>query len=205
MFCKKCGKEMSDGTKFCPACGANQEGSESSGGSNQSAGQANIDLNQTINNFAEKNTDKLSEGEYVIVKAKWNIVTFVILWVVYMLALLISWGTQSRYSSSKPLLAIALVISLIVCFISIWLFLARRELVITNKKVYGRIGLIGTKSAVIPLNKIHYIAIRYTIIGRLIKSGTFLVYPGTIFGVGFGFISNAEELKDAIENELYKN
>lgn len=25
MFCKKCGKEIAEGTKFCPNCGANQE------------------------------------------------------------------------------------------------------------------------------------------------------------------------------------
>ena len=30
MFCKKCGKELPDGTKFCPSCGTNQE----AGGSN---------------------------------------------------------------------------------------------------------------------------------------------------------------------------
>lgn len=27
MFCKNCGKEISDGTKFCPECGATQEAS----------------------------------------------------------------------------------------------------------------------------------------------------------------------------------
>lgn len=25
MFCKKCGKEIEDGVKFCPSCGASQE------------------------------------------------------------------------------------------------------------------------------------------------------------------------------------
>lgn len=29
-FCKNCGKEIEDGTKFCPSCGAAQEGKEGS-------------------------------------------------------------------------------------------------------------------------------------------------------------------------------
>ena len=28
MFCKNCGKEVSDGTKFCPNCGAQLGGAE---------------------------------------------------------------------------------------------------------------------------------------------------------------------------------
>ena len=27
MFCKKCGKQISDGVQFCPNCGASQESS----------------------------------------------------------------------------------------------------------------------------------------------------------------------------------
>lgn len=225
MFCKKCGKELPDGTKFCPSCGANQEANESKNVFSQGGAQPTIDLNQTVNSFAEKNTDKLSEGETIIVKAKWNIVAFAILWGLYFLFVLLikTYRPSYNYYDIDPVnlfnmfcyqigvlygpifTPAVIIISIIVCALSIWLFLVRRELVVTNKKVYGRIGLIGTKTAVIPLNKIHYIAVRHTIIGRLIGSSSFLVYPGTIFGVAFRFVSNGEELKDAIENELYKN
>ena len=223
MFCKKCGKELPEGTKFCPSCGTNQTAASSA--NIQDVAQSGINnLNQTINSFAEKNEDKLSDGEHEVIRAKWNMIPFAILWALYFLFMILSKTIERSYSydfSTFNIIKTAIVevilyfrpffttsviiISILVCAISLWLFFVRRELVITNKKVYGRFGLIGTKKSIIPLNRIHYVAVRHTIIGRLLGSSSFLVYPGTIFGVAFRFVANAEDLKDAIEDELYKN
>ena len=227
MFCKQCGKEIPEGTKFCPSCGCNQEVQDASASFKQKVEQPAIDVNQVINNLADKNIDTLSEGEQILAKAKWNIIPFALIWGIYFVILLIaktynpdySYGYDfSVYQMIKDMLIelilrpvrmfftpSIIIISIIVCALSIWLFIVRRELVVTNKKIYGRIGLIGTKTKVIPLSKINYIAVKHTIIGRLLGSGAFTVYPGTIFGVVFRFVANSEELKNAIEDELYKN
>ena len=225
MICKNCGNSIPDGSLFCDACGAKQEGSSSANNSNFNSNYNNYggssqqqsyygqnpytqnptdDLNQTVNKMNAKNANYLLEGEHVIARAKWTLVPFIILWALWFIYLLIiSLGSGRYYSGFATILWI---ISIAVCAISIFLFLARRELVVTNKKVYGRIGLIGTKQFVIPLSKVNYISVRYNIISRLLNSATFIVYPANaFFGIMFMFVSNGTEFRKAVEEEVYKH
>jgi hypothetical protein len=57
---------------------------------------------------------------------------------------------------------------------------------------------------IIPISKINYSSIRYSIIGRLINSAKFFVYPGTVIGIGFNYLSNAQEIQKVLENATYK-
>lgn len=232
MICKNCGNSIPDGSLFCDACGAKQEGSSSANNSNFNSNYNNYggssqqqnyygqnpytqnptdDLNQTVNKMNAKNANYLLEGEHVIARAKWTLVPFIILWALWFIYLLIiSLGSnRSYYSYSSGMggfTVLIWIISIAVCAISIFLFLARRELVVTNKKVYGRIGLIGTKQFVIPLSKVNYISVRYNIISRLLNSATFIVYPANaFFGIMFMFVSNGTEFRKAVEEEVYKH
>lgn len=45
MFCKNCGTQMNDGTKFCPSCGANQDAQQSRGAAPQSS-QSDVEQNK---------------------------------------------------------------------------------------------------------------------------------------------------------------
>lgn len=47
MFCKNCGKEVSDGTKFCPNCGAQLGGAEQ-----QASGTQQTTYTGTVNGAA---------------------------------------------------------------------------------------------------------------------------------------------------------
>jgi hypothetical protein len=42
MFCQKCGKEIKEGAKFCPSCGAASDGSDLSGGAKPKSGKKKI-------------------------------------------------------------------------------------------------------------------------------------------------------------------
>ena len=200
MYCNQCGKEIQDGTKFCPECGANQDGT------NNDPLKAVSDINNFFEDLEKKNSDQLIENETIICKAKWNIIPFIIIWGLFFMYLFIqNSAIYDYYNPFRGIFNIIIFLSIVICALSIWLFLKRRELLVTDKKIYGRVGLIGTSQYIIPIKNINYINVKYSIIGRLLKSATLTVIPGTIFGIRFMFISNVKELKNAIETMIYNN
>ena len=200
MFCSKCGSEVGDGQAFCPNCGASMKGTGFG-----SIGGATNDLNQQLNRMNERNKSKLTEGEEVVIVGKWNIVPFIIIWGIIFIYLLVMNASIPSYYGMGGLKVLIWLVAIIVCAISIFLFVARRELMITNKKVYARTGLIGIKQSVIPISKINYIYKGYTIIGRIIRSATVVIMPASsLFGIGFRFLSNADEVMFALEGEMYR-
>lgn len=214
MYCNRCGKEIQDGTKFCPECGANQDGT------NNDQLKVVSDINNFFEDLEKKNSDQLIKNETIICKAKWNIIPFIIIWGLFFLYLFIhnqviynvyynndyyKYNYYEGYYPYRGLFNIVIFLSIVICALSIWLFLKRRELLVTDKKIYGRVGLIGTSQYIIPIKKINYINVKYSIIGRLLKFATLTVIPGTIFGIRFMFISNVKELKNAIETMIYNN
>ena len=203
MFCSKCGSEVGDGQAFCPNCGASMKGTGFG-----SIGGATNDLNQQLDRMNERNKSKLTEGEEVVIVGKWNIVPLIVIWAIvfiYMLVMTINVGKYDYDGTFIGWFVLAWIIVMVACALSIFLFVARRELMITNKKVYARTGLIGIKQRVIPISKINYIYKGYTIIGRIIRSATVVIMPASsIFGIGFRFLSNADEIMFALEGEMYK-
>lgn len=51
MFCKKCGQEMPDGTKFCTSCGAPMEEVNSVPNYQQPAGKKNVSFGEAVKLF----------------------------------------------------------------------------------------------------------------------------------------------------------
>lgn len=209
MKCKKCGNEIPDWSYSCPNCGAKVE--DDIVEHNTSTSSAGND--ETTEKEIKKPNYFACDDEVEIARAKWTIIPFIIFWGIYFIAL---YALNVRYKNGVSVSAanvnisitnfavMALcIISAVVCIVSIWLFLIRRELVLTNKKIYGRIGLIGTKQFVIPLKKINYISVRYSILDRILNSATIYVVPGTIFGIWFRFVANAKHFKNEIEKQIY--
>ena len=216
MICKSCGKEIEDWNYTCPFCGANTQSVEST---NKTTGDTTSDT--TSNGQSEQKAKKVktipnyfvSDDEVEIIRAKWTIIPFVFVWIVYFIILFA--GKTAYFTKMKSmqigindavinfLYLLLIVISILICLISIILFLLRRELVVTNKKIYGRLGLIGTKQFIIPIKKINYISVRYSIIDRIFNSATIYVVPGTIFGIWFRFVSNARQFKNELEKLIY--
>ena len=216
MICKKCGNEMPDDTTYCPHCNTWQ---------NEEKNQEDQKYaSKTTNHKDKQNTNKsepkyLVDGEEIIAKAKWTLIPFILLWgliilIEVILTKLYGINTYRIYLNNGLSIVINLastcvaiiIITLLICAQSVFLFLLRRELVVTNKKIYGRIGIIATKQFIIPIDKINYISVRYSIITRILNSASFIVYPGSSFwGIHFNFVTHANDFKKAVEKAIYNN
>ena len=216
MICKGCGKVIEDWNYTCPFCGSKtQADDETKKTTSETTNETTSEQNEkTTENVKTRPNYFVSDDEVEIIRAKWTIIPFIFVWIVYFIVL---FGSKSAFYASmknaqanidKSIIELAfllfLVISALVCLISLILFLLRRELVVTNKKVYGRLGLIGTKQFIVPIKKINYISVRYSILDRIFNSATIYVVPGTIFGIWFRFVSNAKQFKNALEKLMYE-
>lgn len=215
MICKGCGKVIEDWNYTCPFCGAKTQEDESvkkttsETASNSTSGQSE----QATEKVKTRPSYMTSDDEVEVIRAKWTIVPFVFIWIFYFLVLFASKSAfyarmqNLQTNINKSVIDFAfycfIVMSLLVCIISLVIFLLRRELVVTNKKVYGRLGLIGTKQFIVPIKKINYISVRYSIIDRIFNSATIYVVPGTIFGIWFRFVANAKQFKNELETLMY--
>ncbi len=206
MICKSCGKEIADWNYSCPNCGAKVDDDKAT-----STSTSSTKVDEGVREEYHKTTRPnyfVSDDEFEIARAKWTIVPFIVLWLLYFVALYFGYRRGANITNANKeivnfLFLAACIFSIIICIVSICIFLLRRELIITNKKVYGRIGLIGTEQFIIPIKKINYISVRYTIIDRILNSATFHIVPGTVFGIWFGFISNAKHFRAELEKQMY--
>ena len=173
MICKGCGKVIEDWNYTCPFCGSKtQADDETKKTTSETTNETTSEQNEkTTENVKTRPNYFVSDDEVEIIRAKWTIIPFIFVWIVYFIVL---FGSKSAFYASmknaqanidKSIIELAfllfLVISALVCLISLILFLLRRELVVTNKKVYGRLGLIGTKQFIVPIKKINYIDLFY--------------------------------------------
>ena len=215
MICKKCGSTLPEDTTYCMNCNTWQnednEKTEETSSDNYS--------NEPPKNSKPKHHKFLVENENVIAKAKWTLLPFILSWGVVILVeiiLAIKFGRDiykiylnNGYSliiNLKGVFITLIIITILLCAISILLFLLRRELVVTDKKIYGRTGIIATKQYIIPLDKINYISVRYSIITRILNSAQFVVYPGNSFwGIRFFFVAHANDFKKSVETAIYNN
>ena len=95
---------------------------------------------------------------------------------------------------------------LIVWIPLIWLILRfitykKNEVILTNKRVVGKTGLINTTQMDSPLNMITSVAVNSGLMGKLIGYGTLqITTASTIYK--FKFMSNADILQQAIINQM---
>ena len=73
----------------------------------------------------------------------------------------------------------------------------KRELVLTNKKVAGRVGLVNTKSMDIPLNKIQNVAVTQNLGGKIFNYATIEITAAAGKFIYAG-MKNAEDFKRAV-------
>lgn len=107
------------------------------------------------------------------------------------------------------LVAMAVVLLIVVGFKLFVLFNTR--LALTNKRIYGKTGIINTKSMDSPISKINSVSVEQGFWGKVFRYSTISVSTssGTF---KFAYIKNADEFKektmeqiDAYENEKLKN
>lgn len=75
------------------------------------------------------------------------------------------------------------------------------ELVLTNKRIYGKVGLINTKTLDTPLNKINNISVSSGLFGKLLGYGTIHITSSSGEYVWIG-IKSPEVFRNAVMTEI---
>ena len=195
-FCKNCGSELEEGSVFCEECGTKFG---ESGPSYRNNGAGNL--------FNLYNIDMIA-GERIIKKSEIHpgcfvapgIITFIgFLWFLIIVirgSYYFGFGAFSIGIFSNPLLIIG-IFWLIVRFIAY----TNNDLILTNKRVFGKCGLISTTQMQCPLNKINSVSFTNGLMGKLLGYGTVRISSGAT-QFKFRFIREGQSLYSDIFHNL---
>ena len=196
-YCKNCGKELEDGSLFCKECG------KKSGGLSSSAKAENT---SSDNPFDRYNVDMIS-GEKVIRSSQIHIgclylpLLLIVMGLMFGFINAMSMSYSYGYSATpiffyNPLFLIGLV-WLLVRFIGY----TNNDLILTNKRVFGKCGLISTTQMQSPLKKIDSVSFKSGLFGKLIGYGTVEIAT-TSSHFKFRFIKDGQTFYNDIFNQL---
>lgn len=193
--CKNCGAQLADDAEFCSECGAK-------------FGQ--VFLNESgFNPFKTYKIDMI-DGESVIRHSQIHkgclyppIAVMVIGFVIFLMPLLI---TVAYGYYLVPFDFIAPVLNPIFLVGLIWYIIRyigykNTDLILTNKRVFGKCGLINTTQMQSPLNKIDSVTFSNGLIGKLIGYGTVTIST-TSSHFRFRYIRDGQSLYNDIFNQL---
>jgi uncharacterized membrane protein YdbT with pleckstrin-like domain len=194
-YCKECGTELEEGSVFCNECGTKADGSASHN-------------NFSGNVFSDYNIDMM-DGEAIVRQSQIHegcllvpgcVLGFGILLGFFLLIMQLS----SHYFYPGFIFSDFINIFTIVGFV--WLiirFIAYKtnDLILTNKRVFGKIGLISTTQMQAPLNKIDAVSYSNGLMGKLIGYGTVQIVT-TSSKFKFRFIREGQTLYNDIFNQL---
>jgi uncharacterized membrane protein YdbT with pleckstrin-like domain len=190
-YCRNCGSEISEGSVFCDECGSKVGGHSSF----------------AENLFRSYNIDMM-DGEFVIRQSQIHegclILPSIIFGLGLLIGLIIFINSLNYYNGFIFGFFGFFNIFTIVGFI--WLVIRyigyrTNDLILTNKRVFGKIGLISTTQMQSPLNKIDSVSYSNGLMGKLIGYGTVKIAT-TSSSFKFRFIREGETFYNDIFNQL---
>ena len=191
-YCKNCGSELQEESVFCDECGTRIN--QPSSGDNTLFRSYNIDI---------------MEGESVIRQSQIHLGCLVLPAIVFGLGLFIGLVnfilsiTSYYYYPSAIFFGffnIFTIVGLIWMIIRLIGYLTN-DLILTNKRVFGKCGLISTTQMQSPLNKIDSVSHSNGLIGKMIGYGTVrIATTSTTFK--FRFIRDGQTFYNDIFNQL---
>ena len=205
-YCKNCGEELVDEAEFCINCGTKVSGPSLNANSSttENINKSFNKLNDSIDRVSDDFSDSFSylfdiykinmmDDEVVIKRAKihpGSLYIPIFLVGLTFILMIISFFTLF-------MLFILALIWLIIRFISY----SSTDLILTNKRVFGKTGLISTTQMQSPLNKINSVAFNNGIIGKLLGYGTVQIVTAST-SYKFRYIVDGQTLYSDIFNQL---
>ena len=208
-YCKNCGEELEEEAVFCANCGIkvneNESKTESStiNNINKSFSKLNDSIDNVSNDFSDSFSDlfdiykiNMMDEEVVIKHSKIHpgclyapllfvAISFILMIISFLLL--------------TPIFVLALV-WLVIRFISY----NSNDLILTNKRVFGKTGLISTTQMQSPLNMINSVAFNNGILGKLLGYGTVnIATASTLYK--FRYITDGQTLYSDIFNQLERS
>lgn len=191
-YCRNCGSKLDDGSVFCDECGSRVDGSS------------------TANNvvFQTYNIDMM-DGEFVIRQSQIHEGCLILPGIVVGIGLFIGMLaliSLSAWTYIYPGEVFACLFNGLTIIGIIWLVVRyigykTNDLILTNKRVFGKCGLISTTQMQSPLNKIDSVSFKNGLIGKIIGYGTVrIATASTTFK--FRFIRDGQTLYNDIFNQL---
>ena len=202
-YCQNCGEELEEDQVFCSNCGSKIGETKSTV---DNINKSFSKLNDTISNVSDDFSDSFSylfdiyrinmmDDERVIKHAEihpgslYLPLLFVIISFVFMLFHLLFF--------IMFLLAIAWLVIRFISYTS-------TDLILTNKRVFGKTGLISTTQMQSPLNMINSVAFNNGIIGKLLGYGTVhITTASTVYK--FRYIKDGQTIYSDIFNQLERS
>ena len=194
-YCKNCGTELEEGSVFCNECGAK-------------ADKSSPHNNFSGNVFSEYKIDMM-DGEAVVRQSQIHegcliVPGFILGFGILVGFVLLLSQIGSYYFYPGWVFFDFINIFTIVGFI--WMvirFIAYKtnDLILTNKRVFGKIGLISTTQMQAPLNKIDAVSYSNGLMGKIIGYGTVQIVT-TSSKFKFRFIRDGQSLYNDIFNQL---
>lgn len=195
-FCKNCGAELEDGSIFCNECGTKAGDSKPNNSfSNDLFGQYHIDM---------------MDDEFIIRQSQIHngclFAPLIVLGLGILIGLINFFIELTSWYYFDLIFAFMGFFNIFTIVGAIWLVIRyiayiTNDLILTNKRVFGKCGLISTTQMQSPLNKIDSVAFSNGLIGKLIGYGTVEIAT-TSSKFKFRFIREGQTLYNDIFNQL---
>lgn len=195
-YCKNCGSELSEGSVFCDECGT--KFGESNPNKNNYSGE---------NPFGKYKVNMIT-GEEIIRSSQIHIGCL------YLPLIVMAFGFFMGFVMALRLVSmgfyfnevIALPFNGIFIIGLIWLIIRysgyrNNDLILTNKRVFGKCGLISTTQMQSPLKRIDSVSFKNGLIGKIIGYGTVEISTSSSH-FKFRFIKDGQTLYNDIFNQL---
>lgn len=197
-FCKNCGKELEEGSIFCNECGTKF------GESKPSSNYSKTSTNQSF----KKYSISMIDGEDVIRSSQIHVGCLYLPLIIMGIGLMIGVMTiiaSISYGAFGPIvifsfLNIFTIVGLIWFIIRFYGY-KTNDLILTNKRVFGKCGLISTTQMQSSLNKIDSVSFSNGLIGKIIGYGTVqITTQSSVFK--FRYIREGQTLYSDIFNQI---
>lgn len=197
-FCKNCGKELEEGSIFCNEC------ETKFGESKPSSNYSKTSTNQSF----KKYSISMIDGEEVIRSSQIHVGCLYLPLIIMGIGLMIGVMTiiaSISYGAFGPIvifsfLNIFTIVGLIWFIIRFYGY-KTNDLILTNKRVFGKCGLISTTQMQSSLNKIDSVSFSNGLIGKIIGYGTVqITTQSSVFK--FRYIREGQTLYSDIFNQI---